>query len=237
MNRKSNITIKANNLSKTYTNGNVKTDVIKNLDLNVHQGEFISIMGPSGSGKSTLLYLLGGLEHITEGFIEIKGNTIHTMKDKQISQLRSKTIGFVFQFYNLVPHLSVAENIMLPALLSGSKRKQLVPKMEKLLNTVGLGEKKNAFPSELSGGQQQRVAIARALIGDPEILLADEPIGNLDSKTGKEIMQLFKKINQEQNLTIVQVTHSDKSATYGDRVIYLEDGVITNETTSITQLA
>jgi putative ABC transport system ATP-binding protein len=186
-------------------------------------------MGPSGSGKSTLLYLLGGLEDASSGLVHIEGQALQDMKDKKISQIRNNTIGFVFQFYNLVPHLTVEENILLPAMLAGKKKKELQPQMEKLLKIVGLKEKQFSYPSELSGGQQQRVAIARALVSKPRILLADEPIGNLDSNTGKEIMELFKRLNEEEHITIVQVTHSEKSTHYGNRVIYLEDGMIMNK--------
>jgi len=220
--------IQVNNMFKSYVSGKVETPVLKGIDLNIEKGEFVSIMGPSGSGKSTLLYLLGGLEPATSGSVQIKQTLIHSMKDKEISKLRSQTIGFIFQFYNLVPHLTVADNIMLPALLSGKKKKVLLEKMDSLLETVGLLDKKNAFPSELSGGQQQRVAIARALIQDPEILLADEPIGNLDSKSGQDVMELFRTINH-QGITIIQVTHSKDSAEYGDRIIHLKDGIVSHE--------
>ncbi|MBN2795301.1 MAG: ABC transporter ATP-binding protein [Clostridia bacterium] len=220
--------IETKDLLKTYHTGNVSTNVLKGLNLSIKRGEFVSIMGPSGSGKSTLLYLLGGLEHATDGFVHIEGEKLQGMKDKKISQIRNETIGFVFQFYNLVPHLTVEENILLPAMLAGKKKRNLHPRMEELLTIVGLKDKQFSYPSELSGGQQQRVAIARALVGNPKILLADEPIGNLDSNTGKEIMELFKKLNEEEHITIVQVTHSEKSTHYGNRVIYLEDGIIIN---------
>lgn len=227
--RTSNSYIQLENITKSYVSGKITTPVLKGIDLEIDNGEFISIMGPSGSGKSTLLYLLGGLEPATDGSVWIKQKLVQSMKDKEISQMRSQTIGFVFQFYNLVPHLTVEDNIMLPALLSGKKKKVLMEKMDSLLKIVGLTEKKNALPSELSGGQQQRVAIARALIQEPEIILADEPIGNLDSKSGQDIMELFQTINQEKNITIIQVTHSQESAEYGDRIIHLKDGVISHE--------
>lgn len=229
MNNQSNIAIETSHLLKTYKTGDLETQVLKGLDLKIHEGEFVSIMGPSGSGKSTLLYLLGGLEDASGGLVHIEGQALQDMKDKKISQIRNNTIGFVFQFYNLVPHLTVEENILLPAMLAGKKKKELQPQMEKLLKIVGLKEKQLSYPSELSGGQQQRVAIARALVSKPRILLADEPIGNLDSNTGKEIMELFKRLNEEEHITIVQVTHSEKSTHYGSRVIYLEDGMIINK--------
>lgn len=229
MNNQSNIAIETCRLLKTYKTGDLETQVLKGLDLKIHEGEFVSIMGPSGSGKSTLLYLLGGLEDASSGLVHIEGQALQDMKDKKISQIRNNTIGFVFQFYNLVPHLTVEENILLPAMLAGKKKKELQPQMEKLLKIVGLKEKQFSYPSELSGGQQQRVAIARALVSKPRILLADEPIGNLDSNTGKEIMELFKRLNEEEHITIVQVTHSEKSTHYGNRVIYLEDGMVINK--------
>lgn len=221
--------IETKHLTKSYTLGQSELKVLNDIDLKIIEGEFLSIMGPSGSGKSTLLYLLGGLESPSQGDIVINDKTISNMNDKTLSTLRGNTIGFVFQFYNLVPHLSVMDNILLPGLLSGKKKKELMSKMDELLQSVGLTEKKHALPSQLSGGQQQRVAIARALISEPKILLADEPIGNLDSKTGKEIMDLFVKLHQEKGITIVQVTHSMDSALYGDRIIHLKDGEIYEE--------
>ncbi|MBN2221651.1 MAG: ABC transporter ATP-binding protein [Vallitaleaceae bacterium] len=217
-------------LTKIYSQEQRETTVLNEIDLAIEEGEFLSIMGPSGSGKSTLLYLLGGLENPSSGEVRIQGRSIAGLKDKKMSELRGSTMGFVFQFYNLVPHLNVIDNILLPALLSGKKKKDLVPRMNILLKQVGLEEKGKSLPSQLSGGQQQRVAIARALIQEPRILLADEPIGNLDSKTGKEIMELFVRLHKEQGLTIIQVTHSMESALYGDRIVHLKDGVICEET-------
>lgn len=218
--------IQVNQLSKIYSNGKVTTEVLNNFDLTINKGEFVSIMGPSGSGKSTLLYLIGGLETPTSGSVIVDKKKLSELRDTEISLLRSNKIGFVFQFYNLVAHLNVRDNIMLPALLSGAKKKDLKKKANELLELVGLREKALAFPSELSGGQQQRVSIARALIRDPEILLADEPIGNLDTKTGTNIMEVFKRINEEKGITIVQVTHSKESATFGNRIIHIRDGII-----------
>lgn len=231
MNQLNQIAIETVDLSKTYVSGKVETKVLNNIDLTIEKGEFVSIMGPSGSGKSTLLYLLGGLENPTDGQVYIEGVDINALKDREISDIRSRKIGFVFQFYNLVAHLNVVDNILLPALLSGGKKRELMARMDALLETVGLMDKKKAYPSELSGGQQQRVAIARALIQQPDIVLADEPIGNLDSKTGEDIMALFKCLNQEKGITIVQVTHSYESAQYGSTIIHLKDGVIIDEET------
>lgn len=216
--------IELKELNKTYQNDDVTVDVIKNIDLDIYKGEFVSIMGPSGSGKSTLLYLMGGLEKPTSGTVMIDNNVFQEMKDAKESELRRKSIGFVFQFYNLIPHLTVEDNIILPVLLNGGKKKDCKERLSHLLEIVGLKDKRRSYPSRLSGGQQQRVAIARALINNPDIILADEPIGNLDSKTGNEIMELFKKINLKEGKTIVQVTHSKESALYGDRIIYVRDG-------------
>ena len=216
--------IEIKSLYKTYKNEDVAVEVIKDIDLEIYEGEFVSIMGPSGSGKSTLLYLMGGLEKPTSGEVLVQDQELGQMKDSKESELRRNSIGFVFQFYNLVPHLTVEDNILLPILLNGGKKKNYLDRLKHLLEVVGLTDKRKSYPTRLSGGQQQRVAIARALINDPDIILADEPIGNLDSKTGTEIMKLFKKINAEEGKTIIQVTHSKESAEYGNRTIYVRDG-------------
>ncbi|MCB2342518.1 ABC transporter ATP-binding protein [Clostridium estertheticum] len=211
---------------KNFELGEEKIDVLKGLSFNVKKGEFLSIMGPSGCGKSTLLYLLGGLDKPTKGNIIINGRDLSTMKQKEKSIMRRREIGFVFQFYNLVPNLSVEDNILLPLLIDGSKAKDLKKDLEKILQIIGMTDRRRHTPSELSGGQQQRVAIARALLFNPEIILADEPIGNMDSKTGTEIMTLFKSINKDFNKTIVQVTHSQEAASYGTGILNLRDGEI-----------
>ncbi|MGM0370428.1 MAG: ABC transporter ATP-binding protein [Bacillota bacterium] len=211
---------------KTFQMGQVEVEALKNINLTVERGEFISIMGPSGSGKSTLLYLLGALDKPTSGKIEIGGKELSVMDDKQESLLRRREIGFVFQFYNLIPNLNVEENVMLPLLLDGKSRKNHRDDVDQILKLVGLADRKQHTPRELSGGQQQRVAIARALINKPDVILADEPTGNLDSETEEEIMELFAKINQEQGETIVQVTHSTKTAAYGTRIVNLKDGEV-----------
>ena len=211
-------------LCKTYMLGEISTEVLKDVNLEIEQGEFVSLMGPSGSGKSTLLYLLGGLDKPTSGTIRLKGKELTVMKDKEESEMRRKEIGFVFQFYNLVPNLNLEENIMLPILLDGKKLKQYRDRLDEILELVGLTDRRRHTPRELSGGQQQRVAIARALVNEPDIILADEPTGNLDSKTGTEILELFKRINREKNKTIVQVTHSYEAAQYGSRIINVKDG-------------
>ncbi|ERJ12137.1 lipoprotein-releasing system ATP-binding protein [Haloplasma contractile SSD-17B] len=218
--------VECNKICKNFQMGEVTIDVLKGIDLTIKKGEFVSIMGPSGSGKSTLLYLIGGLDKATDGTILVNNKELSVMKDKEQSILRRRDIGFVFQFYNLIPNLNVEENILLPILLDGGKLKDYKEKLDKILEVVGLKDRRTHKPRELSGGQQQRVAIARALINEPDLILADEPIGNLDSKTGTEIMELFKKINREQGKTIVQVTHSREAAEYGTRIVNLLDGKV-----------
>ena len=190
----------------------------------VAEGEFVSLMGASGSGKSTLLYLIGGLDRDFEGKITLCGEDIGALKDSKLSKLRLDKLGFVFQFYNLVMNLNVEDNILLPETVNGKKKSELKKQLDEILEITGLTEKRHAMPATLSGGQQQRVAIARALLGDPAVILADEPTGNLDSKSTVEIMELFKKLNQEKGMTILQVTHSEKCASYGTRVITLDNG-------------
>lgn len=219
-----NSVIQVENMTKSFKIGSDQVDVLKGINLSIEKGEFVSIMGPSGSGKSTLLYLMGGLDKPSSGQVKIKGKEISIMKDKEESLVRRKDIGFVFQFYNLIPNFNVEDNIILPILLDGKKQKNYRKKLDKVIEVVGLSERRKHTPKELSGGQQQRVAIARALINDPEIILADEPIGNLDSKTGYEIMDLFREINKEKGHTIIQVTHSEEAAAYGNRTIFLKDG-------------
>lgn len=220
------ILIETVNVNKIYKLGLLDIEVLKNINLTIKKGEFVSIMGPSGSGKSSLLYMLGGLDSPTSGSVKIEGKEIYTMKDKAQSIIRRKTVGFIFQFYNLITNLNVEENIMLPILLDGKKPKDYKDRLKKILDIVGLKDRIHHKPSELSGGQQQRVAIARALINEPDLILADEPIGNLDSKSGREIMELLKQINIEQRKTIVQVTHSLDSASYGKRIIGIKDGMV-----------
>ncbi|PHV70795.1 macrolide ABC transporter ATP-binding protein [Sporanaerobium hydrogeniformans] len=223
------IAIETQGLCKSYALGSEKINILKDINLRIEKGHFYSIMGPSGSGKSTLLYLLGGLDKVTEGTIKINGKELSKMKDKEESQMRRNDIGFVFQFYNLIPNLNVEENILLPILLDGKKMKNYRQDLDEILEIVGLKDRRKHTPRELSGGQQQRVAIARALINKPDIIFADEPIGNLDSKTGIEIMELLKCINREQGKTIVQVTHSREAADYGTHLLRVKDGHIHKE--------
>lgn len=218
--------IEIKNICKGFGDKENRTQVLDNVSLTVEKGGFISLMGASGSGKSTLLYLLGGLDSPDSGEIFLNGKNIAKMRDRELSKLRREGMGFVFQFFNLVQNLTVEDNILLPLVMDGKKPKNYKDRLNKLLDTVGLSDKRKSYPSQLSGGQQQRCAIARAVIYEPEILLADEPTGNLDSKSGTEIMELFKSINKEKRITILMVTHSQECAAYSDKVITLCDGRI-----------
>lgn len=221
-----NIAVEGKHIVKDFRLGNTTTKVLKDVSLQVVQGEFVSIMGPSGSGKSTLLYILGGLDAPTGGSVRLNGTDISHLEDEKMSKIRRQNIGFVFQFYNLIPNLNVEENIMLPLLLDGKKMWDYKKQLNHILEVVGLSDRRRHTPRELSGGQQQRVAIARALVGNPEILFADEPTGNLDSNTGAEIMHLLRDINRENGQTIIMVTHSPEAAKSSSRVITVRDGVI-----------
>lgn len=220
------LAVEAKNIIKEYKIGNTTTRVLKEVSLQVMKGEFVSIMGQSGSGKSTLLYILGGLDTPTSGKVYMNGADISHFNDEKMSIIRRRNIGFVFQFYNLIPNLNVEENIMLPLLLDGKNLKDYKNQLDEILYIVGLTDRRKHTPRELSGGQQQRVAIARALIGKPEILFADEPTGNLDSKTGIEIIDLLNKINRDNGQTIIMVTHSPEAAKSSSRTITVSDGLI-----------
>ena len=213
------------NIYKWYNSGNNRSFILKHINLTVNEGEFISIMGPSGSGKSTLLNIIGMLEEPTEGEYHFLGEPAYQLKEKQKAALYKRYIGFVFQAYHLIDELTVYENIETPLLyqdVKSAERKALVADMLDRFHIVG---KKDLFPAQLSGGQQQLVGIARALIGNPKLILADEPTGNLNSKQGEEIMDLFNTLNRD-GVTIIQVTHSEKNAGYGSRIINLLDGII-----------
>ena len=216
--------IEVNNVSKTFGKNTNLNRVLDEACMYVGKGEFVSLMGASGSGKSTLLYLIGGLDREFDGKISLCGEDIGSLKDSQLSKLRLKNVGFIFQFYNLVMNLNVEDNIMLPATINGRKRRELKPQLDEILELTGLSEKRKAMPATLSGGQQQRVAIARALLTNPAVILADEPTGNLDSKSTREIMELFAKLNKEKGMTILQVTHSDECAAYGTRTVRIDSG-------------
>ncbi|PWU03653.1 MAG: phosphonate ABC transporter ATP-binding protein [Bacteroidetes bacterium] len=212
-------------ISKWYNVGGNKTYILNNVDLIIREGEFVSIMGPSGSGKSTLLHIMGMLDEPSEGYHYFMGQAVHLLKEKQRSQLYKQHIGFVFQAYHLIDELTVYENIETPLIYQNVKTSERKAMVADILDRFQMVGKKDLFPTQLSGGQQQLVGIARALIASPRLLLADEPTGNLNSKQGEEIMEIFKKLNNE-GVTIIQVTHSEKNAGYGSRVINLLDGRI-----------
>lgn len=218
--------IQLKNIFKWVTVGGNRVFLLKDINLTIKEGEFISIMGPSGSGKSTLLNVIGMLDDFNEGEYNFINQPVHQLKEKQKSQLYKSHIGFVFQAYHLIDELTVYENIETPLLyqnIKSSERQAIVADMLDRFNIVG---KKDLFPSQLSGGQQQLVGVARALVAKPKLILADEPTGNLNSKQGEEIMQLFTQLNKEEGVTIVQVTHSEKNAGYGSHIINLLDGRI-----------
>jgi len=218
--------IQLQKIYKWHNTGSNRVFILKDINLNIEQGDFISIMGPSGSGKSTLLNIIGMLDEPSEGKYDFAGQDVFTIKERQRSELYKQNIGFVFQAYHLIDELTVYENIETPLLyqsIKTSERQAIVADILDRFNIVG---KKDLFPPQLSGGQQQLVGIARALVAKPKLLLADEPTGNLNSKQGEEIMELFKKINEEEGVTIIQVTHSEKNAAYGKQIIHLLDGMI-----------
>jgi putative ABC transport system ATP-binding protein len=220
--------IKLNGIGKYYSSGFVKTFVLRNVDLDVKEGEFLTIMGPSGAGKSTLLNIIGMLDEASEGEYFFYDQEIHFLNEQKRTRIHQQNIGFVFQSYHLIDELTVYENLETPLLykkVKSDERKNLVADV---LDRFHIVAKKDLFPSQLSGGQQQLVAVARAVIINPKLILADEPTGNLNSKQGEEIMELFKQLNRE-GTTIIQVTHSERNAAYGDRVIQLKDGWIEGE--------
>ena len=219
-----NTVIEVNNVSKTFGKNTSLNQVLNGACMYVQEGEFVSLMGASGSCKSTLLYLIGGLDRDFEGSISLCGKEIGPLKDKELSNLRLQNVGFVFQFYNLVMNLSVEDNILLPQTMNGRSKSSLKKELDEILEITGLTEKRKSMPNQLSGGQQQRVAVARAVIGNPKVILADEPTGNLDKKSTGEIMDLFRRLNRERGLTILQVTHSEECATYGTRTVVLDSG-------------
>lgn len=212
------------NLSKTYGNKESKVNALNNVNINIEKGEFVAIIGPSGSGKSTLLHLLGGLEKISSGSIKVNGKDISKLKDMELAEYRRKEVGFVFQQYNLIPVLNVEENIELPLMLGNDDIDEIY--ISELIDVLGLKDRKNHLPSQLSGGQQQRVAIGRALSTKPSIILADEPTGNLDSKTTDEVMELLKKSIRKFKQTLIVITHDINIAKKADRIINIVDGNI-----------
>ena len=220
--------IKLRNVCRNFKVGDSEVHALKNLALEVYEGEFVSIMGPSGSGKSTAVNMVGCLDLPTCGDIYLDGKNIAALEESDLAQIRGKKIGFIFQKFNLVPTLTALENVALPMLFQEVSLVERQKKAGELLDLVGLGDRKHHKPSELSGGQQQRVAIARALANNPQVILADEPTGNLDSKTGIKILEFLDKLHKE-GKTIIMVTHDAELAEYADRILYLRDGAITKE--------
>jgi putative ABC transport system ATP-binding protein len=216
-------------VTKTYMSGGRPLEVLKGIDLKVEPGEFMAIMGPSGSGKSTLLNMIGALDRPTSGKVYINGTDLSQLNDNQIADVRNTEIGFIFQFFNLIPRMDAQSNVELPMAIKGVSRTQRNKRAMDLLNLVGLGDRAHHKPSQLSGGEQQRVAIARALSNEPNLILADELTGNLDSKTGAEIMLLLKQLNKEEGKTFILITHDPMVAQNTDRLVSFKDGVIEGE--------
>ena len=221
--------LEAKQVKKQYQMGEVTVSALGGVSLVVNKGEFVAIMGPSGSGKSTLLHLLGGLDGPSDGEITLAGQPLSRLSDNEITVVRRRKVGFIFQFYNLLPTLTAEENVSLPLLIDGQSLDKHKDKIDRLLALVSLTDRKHHKPDQLSGGQQQRVAIARAFVNDPEIVLADEPTGNLDSKSGTAILELLRKTCNDLGATIVMVTHDPRAASFADRVVFLKDGQIVRE--------
>ena len=219
--------IEIKKLSKTYESGEEHILALANVDLSIERGEFISIMGPSGSGKSTLLSILGGLNHPTEGEVVVDEIPIYKLPMEKLADFRREYLGFVFQSFQLIPYLTVIENVMLPLAITEKSNREQLMMAEEMLEKMGLKGKGRRLPDQLSGGEQERVAIARALVNSPPILLADEPTGNLDTQTGREIMELFKSLNEE-GQTIVMVTHNPENVAFSSRTVHLRDGKVVN---------
>ena len=226
MNGEPPVVLQAIQVTKQYRMGKIIVEALHSIDLTICKGEFVAVMGPSGSGKSTLLHLLGGLDVPTSGEIYLAGNPLSKLKDHQLTLLRRRKVGFIFQFYNLLPTLSALENVALPLLIDGQTLRSRREWMDDLIERVGLSDRKYHRPDQLSGGQQQRVAIARAFVNEPEIVLADELTGNLDSKSSIGILELRKSACQELSATIVMVTHDARAASYAHRILFLKDGSI-----------
>jgi len=222
--------VEAKNLTKIYGSGETAVTALNGVSFDVQPGEFVAMMGPSGCGKSTLLHLLGGLDQPTEGHVEIAGQDLSKMSDQQVTRLRRQKIGLVFQFFNLIPVLSAVENVALPITLDGVKQSESHARAAAWLERIGMSDRLSHRPDQLSGGQQQRVAIARALVAEPQIILADEPTGNLDTHAGEEVARLLQQASKEWGRSIIMVTHDPRIAAYAQRIIFLKDGKITEQT-------
>lgn len=216
--------VQVHNVTKTFHRGSEDVPVLSGLDLTVHQGEFLALMGPSGSGKSTLLNLIGGLDRPTQGSVSIGGDRIDQLSDRQLAAWRARHVGFVFQFYNLMPVLNAQRNVELPLLLTSLNKTERRRHAETALNVVGLSHRLKHYPRTLSGGEQQRVGIARAIVTDPTILLCDEPTGDLDRKSGDDILTLLQTLNKEQGKTIIMVTHDPHASARASRIVHLDKG-------------
>ena len=228
--------IEINEVSKVYKMGKEKVVALNNVSLKINKGEFVAIIGPSGSGKSTLMHIVGGLDSPTTGTVSIEGNDISRLKDKQLSKYRNEKIGFVFQAFNLENSQTALENVMMPLIFAGISKKERKERALKALEQVGLKDLAKHKPNEMSGGQRQRVAIARALVNNPEIIFADEPTGNLDSKAGENIMELFKEINAK-GFTVIMVTHNPEEANKARRVVKIKDGEIISDVIKEEEIA
>lgn len=221
--------IKMENVSKLYKSGQIQVQALKEISITIKEKEFVSIMGPSGSGKSTLLNVIGCLDQASKGIYELSEHSVEKLNDSKMSEIRNEFIGFVFQNFHLLPRMNALKNVQIPLIYRGMNSKMRKELSENALELVGLKERMHHLPSQLSGGQQQRVAIARAIVGNPVLILADEPTGALDSKTGDKIMELFVDLNSKRGMTIVQVTHEEEIAEYGGRIIRLVDGSIVSD--------
>ena len=222
--------VQTQNLTKIYGSGSTAVTALDHVNIKIHDGEFVAIMGPSGCGKSTLLHLLGGLDTPSSGKVVIDGASLAEMRDDKLTELRRRRIGFIFQFFNLIPVLTASENAALPVTLDGLKPAEAAARAKEWLARFGLGERLSNRPDQLSGGEQQRVAIARALVAEPSLILADEPTGNLDTRSGDEIAGLLRNVSKQYNRTIIMVTHDPRIAAYSDRIIFLKDGKVVDET-------
>lgn len=218
--------LKAENIKKTFFTGDVETQVLKGVDFCLDEGEFVAIVGESGSGKSTLLYILAGIDKATEGKVELLGNDLSAISDEQLASMRRKDFSFVYQFDNLVPNLTVYENVTLPLFLDKKKESEYKTQAEEILKYLGIDARAKAYPRQLSGGEQQRVAIARALVTNPKVIFLDEPTGSLDKERGRQVMELLKDINKNRKVALVMVTHSPAHAEYASRIVRMEDGLL-----------